>query len=62
MSSHTKIIREIRMGCDVPPVKNTVKRVISQDSPMYAPLVINMGLLLVGALLIFLPNYPPSKQ
>ena len=50
------------MSCAVPPVKNTVKRVISQDSPMYVPLVVNVGLVLVGALLVFLPNYPPSKQ
>lgn len=62
MSSHTKIIREIRMSCDAPPVKNTVKRVITQDSPMYVPLVVNMVVLLVGGLLFILPNYPPSKQ
>jgi len=50
------------MSCDAPPVKNTVKRVITQDSPMYVPLVVNMVVLLVGGLLFILPNYPPSKQ
>jgi hypothetical protein len=29
---------------------------------MYVPLVVNLGLILVGALLVFLPNSPPAKQ